>query len=169
MCATFGSDDMLPVVTEVLSRNSRAENLAPKVVRARAAKLLDWKKCEDEWIAAGGPNDFANLPPKPLHYLADWIAHLSLNDWEKGRNVPTLESWFKNGFRQEDVDDFKAQLHSHRRWSQGAKIDAIRGWKGAVADDNFALTPRMATSAAKWIEVITADDLTTLFHSKNPS
>lgn len=165
MCMTFSNSDLHPILADVLSRNKRTNTLGARVERARAIKLLAWEKCVNEGIIGGGPEDL--LTPKPLHYLADWIAHIARSDEDLARvpNIPILKNWFQNGFAQDDGDDFKAQLRCHRRWSQDARVEAIRGWKEAAVGGGFALAPRMSQGGARWIESLKTDDLTTLFHS----
>ena len=165
MCMTLDRSDVLPILADVLSRNNLTGKYGGRIKRARATKLLDWGKCEREGEVGGGSHDLD--APKQLHYLADWVAHIARSNEDRMRlaNMPILKNWYLKGFGQVDSDDFRAQLRSHRKWLQGAKVDAIRLWKKSSQGDEFLLTPRMSRASANWIESLSADDLTTLFHS----
>ena len=168
-CRTMARSHVLPLVAGLLVRyardsdltNRQAKERAKKLVRARALQLTNFSECTQNTLSREDRPD-----PKPLHHLADWIAHFTwdLKDWNEVDQIPTLNKWFSMGFRQEDTEEFKAQLRSHRRWSQGQRIDAIRGWKEAQAMDNFGLTSRLGKAAEAWMSDITGDDLTQLFH-----
>jgi hypothetical protein len=174
-CRTLGRSHVLPLVAGLLIRygkdtqavNRREKDPAKKLLRARAVQLTNFEEITRNTLSREDRPD-----PKPLHHLADWIAHFTYDqrDWNEVPRIAVLSRWFMAGFRQVDEKAFKSQLRSHRRWSQDARIEAIRSWdSGATVNDDFSLTPRISRSAAKWMEALTADDLTTLFHSEvNP-
>jgi hypothetical protein len=166
MCMIFGSSDLLPVVTDILERRNRVDKLAPRLLRARSVKLLDWDKCLREGIIGGGQNDARTSFPKPLHYLADWIAHVARSDRDSRRieKIQSLKEMFAAGFLQRDTDEFRAQLRSHRRWAQGAKVEAVRGWRVPATESEFSVTNEMSTEAQDWPRQLTGDELITLFH-----
>jgi hypothetical protein len=172
-CRTLGGSHVLPLVTGLLVRyrrdregvNRRDKDPAARVVRrARGPQLTNRSECGHNTLSRQDRVD-----PKPLHHLADWIAHITWDtrDWSQVPRIAALKAWFESGFRQTDDHEFRSQLRSLRQWAQGVRIDAIVGWKKVDVAEDFALTPRMAKGAAKWMEDITADDLTALFHSEN--
>lgn len=174
-CRTLGRSHVLPLVAGLLIRygrdkqanNRREKDPAKKLLRARAVQLTNFDEVTNNTLSRDDRPD-----PKPLHHLADWIAHFTYDDrdWKEVPNIPVLSRWFMAGFRQLDEGAFKSQLRSHRRWSQDARIEAIRSWGSDVTvNDDFALTPRMSQSATTWMEALTADELITLFHSETPT
>jgi hypothetical protein len=153
-CRPLYYGDVLPIVTGLLLRNGR-EAWTQKLLRARGVQLTDFASCTTDTLARRlNPNDLnSRRDPKPLHYLADWIAHFTYDerDWSQVPRVPVLKNWFEVGFRQQDGDVLQNALRSHRRWAQHARVGAINSAPTQVQNEPFALVPKMQAKAAKWL------------------
>jgi hypothetical protein len=170
-CRTIANSDVLPIVTGLLVRNGR-EALANKVTRARAVPLLDFAKCEANPAILGYYSSAApNLPPKPLpkqlHYLADWIAHFTWHEKDRNEtpNILTLNTWFKNGFRQADRDQLRQHLRCQRQWALGARLSALQDCATIpdTCEDALALIPRLKVKASHWLSDLSGQETNSLF------
>jgi hypothetical protein len=113
------------------------------------------------------------MDPKPLHYLADWVAHFTYDskDWSEVQNIPTFRGWFEDGFNQLDNNELRQLLRCHRRWAQTARVIAARDCAsvGASASPSpFELNSRLKVKAARWIEDLSPKEIITLFHVEDP-
>jgi len=166
-CRTLSPGDVLPLVAGILQRNAK-DGWANQVDRARAVQLSDFASCTKNTLQKA-----SRMDPKPLHYLADWVAHFAYDskDWSEVPNIATFRRWFGNGFHQMDGDELLQLLRCHRRWAQSARVVATMDCARIAASPNpsqSALTSHLRIKAARWIEDLSAQELTALFSMENP-
>jgi hypothetical protein len=173
-CRTIDKSDVLPIVSNLLARNGR-EHLGNKVIRSRALPLPDFLSCETNpkilnHYACSDPKLFPKPLPKPLHYLADWIANFTRTKKKREEfpNIPVLKAWFESGFLQTDGDELRQHLRCQRKWAQGARLPAVKDCAtiSDTPDGAFALNPRLKVKASHWLSALSGQEIISLFHTE---
>jgi hypothetical protein len=114
------SEDGFLIAAQTCSQTGLPWPYRSTISRARAVALRDFASNEG----------FLNSSPTPrqLHYLADVIAHVALNDLEDAtRQSPKIADFFGSGwvtdYRKSRFDE--CLLFSARQWDQGDHIGAL--------------------------------------------
>ena len=116
---SFHSEDGYQITAETIARTGIPWPFRSRIVRARAVALRDF---------GNYGNCPAGLLPNQLHYFADTIAHVALDDLEVARRCSKdVREFFDSGW----VADFRtdreegSRLEIGRAWDQGDRITAI--------------------------------------------
>jgi len=104
---------------------SRVNSAKVEVVHARGCFLTNWKT--DNHITAW---DDGELMPKPLHYLADFLANaINRRDHKEARSFlegQELQGWFDHGFKLLESDDSLDWVEILSDWDSGQRVLAIQ-------------------------------------------
>lgn len=122
---SFHNEDGHQITAETIARTGIRWPFRAGIVRARAVAL----------------KDFGNIPlcpkgllPKQLHYFADTIAHVALDDLDSATNSSRIISdFFASGWTADFRHDPEEQrrLEIGRVWNQGNRVEAIR-WAASL-------------------------------------
>lgn len=127
---SFHSEDGYQVTAETISRTGVRWPFKAGIVRARAVPLRDFGNVTIR------PN---GLLPKQLHYFADTVSHVALDDLDATTSdSPAIKDFFASGW----ITDFRidpeeeSRLAIGRAWDQGDRVEAVL-WAA-----NLKRTPR---------------------------
>lgn len=117
---SFHSEDGYQITAETLARTGIRWPFKAAILRARAVNLWDFGK---HTTRPGG------LLPKQLHYFADTIAHVALDDLEAATaSSLVVQKFFASGwiadFRHDNEEETRLEIG--RAWDQGDRVDALR-------------------------------------------
>ena len=116
---SFNSEDGFLITGETMARSGIPWPYPSKIVRARAVPLKDF---------GGNPARPRVMLPKQLHYFADAISHVALNDLNAAtRGSEAVRKFFESGWITDfrcDREEFK-RLEIGRAWDQGDRIPAL--------------------------------------------
>lgn len=122
---SFHSEDGYQITAETVARTGVPWPYKSGINRARAVALKDF---------GNNPNcPQQGVLPKQLHYFADAVAHVTLDDWEA---VNTADGEVGEFFNSGWIADFRkdpeesVRLEIGRAWDQGDRVSALR-WAAA--------------------------------------
>jgi hypothetical protein len=164
----FGWEDLFPLLVDVINRRGIECSWKQKIKRARAVQLIDFAMGTDA-DAALTATDWC--PPKQIHYLADWIAHIATQSDDRAEigAVSSLHRWFVKGWLQLDTPELRHSLRALRYWNQGRVVEAMHsaklGLTPASLGDAYSLARSLPVSMARWHQDVSGEDLRLLFAS----
>jgi len=122
---SFHSEDGYQITAETVSRTGIPWPYKSGIQRARAVALKDF---------VNNPNcPQHEVLPKQLHYFADAVAHVTLDDWDAINSAGgEVAKFFNSGwivdFRKDREESVRLEIG--RAWDQGDRVAALR-WAAA--------------------------------------
>jgi hypothetical protein len=159
------SEDGFLIASQTCSQTGLPWPYPSTISRARAVALRDF--ASSEALLNSSPM------PRQLHYLADAIAHVALNDLDDAtRQSPKIGDFFNSGwvtdYRKSRFDE--CLLFSARQWDQGNHIGALQALakRSRNPGDHLAAKPTgygraTAQLARIWWRDLTSYELRELF------
>lgn len=159
-------DDRTPLRFMEIAMNRRHLVLEPKsqlkIFRARACLMLNWKEGNGHHHLSWEEHE---MPPLPLHYLADYISNAIRNKTRDAADSflenAHVKAWFASGLKITSNDEWRQTL---LLWDQGERVKALK--KLASLDDAKLLeSPAyFRSNVSAWpISTLSADEFKSLF------
>lgn len=164
--ASVSPEDGGGILTEVITRRRNNPVHRLKVQRARCVRLMDWDTWTRDCPTANARNAWSQkyLPPKQIHYLADFLANAIYRSGELLHNK-TVQEWFKDGFQLDACNDaVDPWIEAMRAFANKDRVGAIetlgRSAAANAAGEQFGF---FRSRAAKWSQEIEGAELRRLF------
>jgi hypothetical protein len=159
------------LLTSILGRRKDRLSRNSKVERARCVRLMDWTTWEKDCPTPALRNDWFQryVPPKQIHYAADFLAHAVWKSSELLSNA-VVQGWFQKGFLLDGtkgpVDPW---IQASRQFSNGDHCGALATLHREKAMDSVTGGLEFFRHQSKvWLRRLTGEDLRSLFRTIRP-